>query len=223
MCDNCTMIQKCTVVHFYCGSILAKATAKGIVATETAAAGTIVKHEVGRKRKERQTMSDRKSTETLTTGPAGTGKLTKRENLAQVVKFALFSVSAGIIETVAFTVLDLATGWSYWPCYLIALILSVVWNFTLNREFTFKSANNVPVAMMKVAAFYCVFTPLSTWWGHALTSAGWNEYVVLLGTMAVNLTTEFLYDRFFVFRDSMNTNQRAQAGKKARAGKEAEK
>ena len=152
------------------------------------------------------------------TGPAGTGKLTRQENLAQVIKFALFSVSAGIIETVAFTVLDLATGWSYWPCYLIALILSVVWNFTLNREFTFKSANNVPVAMMKVAAFYCVFTPLSTWWGHALTSAGWNEYVVLLGTMAVNLTTEFLYDRFFVFRDSMNTNQRARAGKKGKAG-----
>lgn len=195
-------------------------------------------------------MSDRKSTEqqTCNVSPAGeerasgpaqadqaaraaqaieldqaTGKLTKQENLAQVIKFALFSVSAGIIETVAFTVLDLATGWSYWPCYLIALILSVVWNFTLNREFTFKSANNVPVAMMKVAAFYCVFTPLSTWWGHALTSAGWNEYVVLLGTMAVNLTTEFLYDRFFVFRDSMNTNQRAQAGKKAQAGKEAEK
>ena len=153
------------------------------------------------------------------TGPAGTGKLTRQENLAQVIKFALFSVSAGIIETVAFTVLDLATDWSYWPCYLIALILSVVWNFTLNREFTFKSANNVPVAMMKVAAFYCVFTPLSTWWGHALTSAGWNEYVVLLGTMAVNLTTEFLYDRFFVFRDSMNTNQRAQAGKKGQVGK----
>lgn len=143
-------------------------------------------------------------------------KLTKEENLAQVVKFALFSVSAGIIETVTFTILDLVTGWTYWPCYLIALILSVVWNFTLNREFTFKSANNVPVAMVKVAAFYCVFTPLSTWWGHALTSAGWNEYVVLLGTMAVNLTTEFLYDRFFVFRDSMNTNQRAAAGRKRR-------
>ena len=152
-------------------------------------------------------------------GPAETGKLTRQENLAQVIKFALFSVSAGIIETVAFTVLDLATGWSYWLCYLIALILSVVWNFTLNREFTFKSANNVPVAMMKVAAFYCVFTPLSTWWGHALTSAGWNEYAVLLGTMAVNLTTEFLYDRFFVFRGSMNTNQRAQAGKEAQAGR----
>lgn len=136
-------------------------------------------------------------------------QLSGRENAVQVVKFALFSVSAGIIETVSFALLNELTRWSYWPCYLIALTLSVLWNFTLNREFTFKSANNVPVAMMKVAGFYCVFTPLSTWWGSALTDAGWNAYVVLLGTMAVNLTTEFLYDRFFVFRGTMNTNKRA--------------
>ncbi len=137
-------------------------------------------------------------------------QLSRKENTVQVVKFALFSISAGIIETVSFALLNELTNWSYWPCYLIALVLSVLWNFTLNREFTFKSANNVPVAMAKVAAFYCVFTPLSTWWGSALTNAGWNEYVVLLGTMAVNLTSEFLYDRFFVFRDTMNTNKRAQ-------------
>lgn len=135
--------------------------------------------------------------------------LTKKESRAQVIKFTLFSISAGIIETVVFTLLNELTHWSYWPCYLIALVCSVVWNFTLNREFTFKSANNVPLAMMKVLGFYCVFTPLSTWWGDALTRAGWNEYVVLIGTMAVNLTTEFLYDRYFVFRNSMNTNKRA--------------
>ena len=137
-------------------------------------------------------------------------KPTAKETKIQVVKFVLFSISAGIIETTVFTLLKLITPWSYWPCYLIALVCSVVWNFTLNREFTFKSANNVPVAMLKVFAFYCVFTPLSTWWGHALTDgAGWNDYIVLFFTMAINLTTEFLYDRFFVFRNSMNTNKRA--------------
>ncbi len=136
-------------------------------------------------------------------------KLTKRENTLQVIKFVIFSVSAGVIQTISFTIVNELTSWPYTPCYLIALTLSVLWNFTLNREFTFKSANNVPVAMVKVAAFYCVFTPASTWWGAALTDAGWNEYVVLLLTMAVNLTTEFLYDRFFVFRGTMNTNRRA--------------
>lgn len=136
-------------------------------------------------------------------------KLSKKENATQATKFALFSVSAGIIETLAFTLLNELTAWSYWPCYLIALILSVLWNFTLNREFTFKSANNIPLAMVKVFGFYCVFTPLSTWWGSALTSIGWNEYLVLVGTMAVNLTSEFFYDRFFVFGNSMNTNKRA--------------
>ena len=135
---------------------------------------------------------------------------TARVTRIQVVKFVLFSISAGIIETTVFTLLKFITPWSYWPCYLIALVCSVIWNFTLNREFTFKSANNVPVAMFKVFLFYCVFTPASTWWGHALTDwAGWNDYLVLFFTMAINLTTEFLYDRFFVFRDSMNTNKRA--------------
>ena len=136
-------------------------------------------------------------------------KLSKKENRIQVLKFALFSVSAVVIQTISFTLLNESLDWPYWPCYLIALTLSVLWNFTLNREFTFQSANNVPLAMAKVFGFYCVFTPLSVWWGSALTGAGWNEYLVLFGTMAVNLTTEFLYDRFFVFRDSINTNKRA--------------
>lgn len=133
-----------------------------------------------------------------------------RETKIQIIKFFLFSVSAGIVETISFTVLKVLTHWTYWPCYLIALILSVLWNFTWNREFTFKSANNVPKAMLKVFLFYCAFTPASTWWGNMLTNhAGWNDYLVLAFTMCINLTTEFLYDRFFVYRDSMNTNKRA--------------
>ena len=136
--------------------------------------------------------------------------LTKKENAAQIIKFVLFSASAGIIQAVAFALMHELTALPYTPCYLTALTLSVLWNFTLNREFTFKSANNVPIAMLKVAAFYGVFTPLSTWWGNALTGIGWNEYAVLAVTMAANLTTEFLYDRFFVYRGSLNTNARAE-------------
>lgn len=135
-------------------------------------------------------------------------QLSKNENRMQVAKFVLFSISAGVIQTAVFTLLNELTEWKYWPCYLIALTASVLWNFTLNREFTFKSAGNVPAAMIRVFAFYCVFTPLSTWWGNELTEIGTNEYLVLFGTMAVNLTTEFLYDRFFVFRNSINTNKR---------------
>ncbi len=134
-----------------------------------------------------------------------------RETRVQIIKFVLFSASAGVIETASFALLKWITPWSYWPCYLIALTLSVLWNFTLNREFTFKSANNVPVAMFKVFLFYLVFTPASTWWGHMLsTRAGWNDFLILFFTMGINLTTEFLYDRFVVYRDSMNTNKRAQ-------------
>ena len=134
----------------------------------------------------------------------------KKKETKRAVKFALFSVSAGVIETVAFTTLELLAGWSYWPSYLTALILSVLWNFTLNRQFTFQSANNVPVAMIKVAAFYAVFTPVTTIGGDYLTKTlGWNDFLVLALTMATNFITEYLYDRFFVFGKSLDTNDRA--------------
>lgn len=132
-------------------------------------------------------------------------KLTKKQNIIQVIKFALFSASAGIIQILTFTLLTELTELEYMFCYLPALILSVLWNFTVNRKFTFKSANNIPIAMLKVALFYCVFTPLSTWWGKELTALGVNDYIVEIGTMAVNLITEYLYCRFIVYRNSMNT------------------
>ncbi len=132
-------------------------------------------------------------------------KLTKKQNIIQVIKFALFSASAGIIQILTFTLLTELTDLEYMFCYLPALILSVLWNFTVNRKFTFKSANNIPIAMLKVALFYCVFTPLSTWWGKELTALGVNDYIVEIGTMAVNLVTEYLYCRFVVYRNSMNT------------------
>ena len=116
-------------------------------------------------------------------------KLTARQNLGQILKFLLFSISAGVIQFGVSTLLLELSGWSYWPCYLIGLVLSVLYNFTINRKFTFQSANNVPLAMLKVFCYYAVFTPLSTWWGDALTGIGWNEYLVLFLTMVVNFVT----------------------------------
>ncbi|HWQ05839.1 MAG TPA: GtrA family protein [Feifaniaceae bacterium] len=133
-----------------------------------------------------------------------------KEEIARIVKYVLFSASAGLIQFITFTLLNELAKLPYWPCYLIALVLSVLWNFTLNREFTFKSAANIPRAMLLVAAYYAVFSPLSTLWGTALTNIGWNEYIVLIGTMLINLTTEFLYWRLVIYRNSINTNARAQ-------------
>ena len=134
----------------------------------------------------------------------------RKAELLRSIKFLLFSVSAGVIEAGAFALLNELLQWSYWPCYLIALVLSVVWNFTLNRRYTIQSANNVPVAMCKVFAFYCVFTPLSTLLGSYLADTLlWNEYLVTALNMIANFVLEFLYDRFYVFRDSIDTNDRA--------------
>lgn len=122
------------------------------------------------------------------------------------LKFLLFSVSAGVIQIGSFALFEEIFHFYHWLSYLLSLILSVLWNFTLNRKFTFQSANNVPIAMAKVALFYLVFTPLSTLWTYALTDRLlWNEYVVEIGTMIINFVTEFLYDRFIVFGNSLDT------------------
>ena len=142
----------------------------------------------------------------------------KKKELIRAVKFTLFSISAGIIQILSFTLMNEVFHWNYWVCYLTALILSILWNFTLNRKITFKSANNIPIAMLKVAAFYAVFTPLSTWGGDALTGAGWNEYLVLAISMILNFVLEFLYDRFFVFGASLDTAKKK--GAKAPAEQE---
>lgn len=134
--------------------------------------------------------------------------LSGKERLVQAVKFVFFSASAGVIQLGSFTLMNEIFKWNYWGCYLIALVLSVVWNFTLNREFTFKSAANVPVAMLKVFAFYAVFTPLSTWGGEAVTDAGVNEYIVVGVTMVLNMVLEFLYCTFLVYKNSMNTKKK---------------
>ena len=126
------------------------------------------------------------------------------------LKFAIFSASAGLIELGCFTLLNEITTWSYWPCYLIALLLSVLWNFTLNRKFTFHAATNIPVAMLKVLAYYAVFTPLSTLLGDYLAETlQWNEYLVTILNMVINFVTEFLYQRFFVFGKSIDSDKSA--------------
>ena len=133
-----------------------------------------------------------------------------KKEILRMVKFTLFSISAGLIEIGLFELLYNVIKWSWWPSYLIALIASVLWNFTLNREYTFKSSNNVPVAMFKVFIFYLVFTPLSTLLGNYLVGTlNWNGTVVTLINMVLNFVLEYLYDRYYVFKDSIDTKKKS--------------
>ncbi len=93
----------------------------------------------------------------------------------------------------------------YWPSYLISLILSIVWNFTFNRRYTFKAAVNVPIAMAKLFGFYAVFTPVSTYLGHLAEGSGVNDYVVLAVTMLSNFVLEFLFCKLVVYKNKENT------------------
>ncbi len=152
-----------------------------------------------------------------------------KKNIFQFIKFALISCSAGIIQIGSFTLMNevlMKTDFmqnliasnetfskimtnEYGPIYLIALILSVIWNFTINRKYTFKSAANIPVAMLKVFGFYLVFTPVSTLIGNYFTakfaSIAAIEYIVLIITMACNMITEYLFCKFVVYRNQENT------------------
>ena len=128
----------------------------------------------------------------------------KRETLWQTLKYTLFSVSAGIIQAGTFALLTYVVfrGRSdlFWLCNLIALVCSVIWNFTLNRKYTFQATNNIPVAMLKIAAFYLVFTPVSSWLGQLMVSAGWYALIVEGLVMISNFVLEFLYYKYIVFK-----------------------
>ena len=131
----------------------------------------------------------------------------KKREILRFIKFALFSASAGIIEIVVFTLLTEFSGWGYWACYLPALVLSVVWNFTLNRRYAFRAEGSYTRQMLLVFLFYCVFTPASTILGNYLAETlHWNDYLVTALNMIANFALEFLYDRFVVFRGQVDTN-----------------
>jgi putative flippase GtrA len=123
----------------------------------------------------------------------------------RLLKFVLFSASAGIVQFGSFTLLNEFTQWPYWPCYLVSLLLSILWNFTFNRRFTFKSNANITKAMLLVLAFYVVFTPSTTCLGNWLAEdLLWNEYIVTLINMALNLSLEYLYQRYVVYRNKID-------------------
>ena len=127
----------------------------------------------------------------------------KKDELVRIIKFVCFSASAGVIQIVSDIFFNEVCAFKPWLSYLLSLVLSVLWNFTFNRKFTFHSASNVPVAMLKVALFYLVFTPLSTLWTDVLVGkAAWNEYLVLALTMLINFVSEFFYQKFVVFADA---------------------
>ena len=158
-----------------------------------------------------------------------TGKPDKKHEALQALKFTLFSISAGVIQIGTYTLFYEVFHWAPWLAYLVSLILSVLWNFTFNRTYTFRSDADIRKSMLLVALFYLVFTPLSTWWTAALTGENpftgaaaseqplVNNYLVQAGTMLINFVTEFLYQKFVVYRGTIDTNPQAEKARKENA------
>ena len=135
----------------------------------------------------------------------------ENKNVWQAVKFTLFSASAGVIQIGSFALLEIFIE-DYWIPYLISLVLSILWNFTLNRRYTFKSAANVPVAMAKVFGFYLMFTPLSTYLGNLAEDRGMHDFLILIVTMLANFVLEFLFCKFVVYRGKEDTLENTKTG-----------
>ena len=134
----------------------------------------------------------------------GEEKLSRKQQFIQFLKFLAFSLSAGVIQLLSFELLYTWTAClPWWPSYLISIVLSVLWNFTFNRKFTFKSASNVPLAMTLVLIYYCAFVPLSVFGGDALEGIGWNGTLVTFLMMVINFITEFFWDKYIVFNDKI--------------------
>ena len=130
--------------------------------------------------------------------------LSKKQEFFQFLKFLAFSISAGVIQLISFELLYTWTKClAWWPAYLISITLSVIWNFTFNRKFTFKAASNVPLAMTIVIIYYAMFIPVSTFGGNALEQIGWNGTLVTFIMMVLNFITEFFWDKFIVFNDKL--------------------
>lgn len=135
-------------------------------------------------------------------------KSEKTKELIRAVKFTFVSLSAGIIQIGSFTLMYELFKWKYWLAYLISLLLSIIWNFTINRKITFKSANNVPKAMVQLLGFYAVFTPVTMFGGQWIESKGVPGLVVEIVTMVLNFALEFLFCRFVVYRNSCDTAEK---------------
>ncbi|HKL95099.1 MAG TPA: GtrA family protein, partial [Haploplasma sp.] len=84
--------------------------------------------------------------------------------------------------------------------YIISLLLSIIWNFTFNRKYTFKQDGNVKRAMLLVLLFYAVFTPVTAILGNMLVNKGANDFLILALTMILNFVLEFLYTKFIVYK-----------------------
>lgn len=158
-------------------------------------------------------------------------KREKRKTIRQFIKYALCAASAGIIQFLTFTILQavipddgktihfLVEDMSVvtFSATTVALCLSILWNFTLNRKFTFKDAGNVPKAMILAFIFYIPFYPFQTWYVHTikeLLGASINidaAGIIAEGTvMIMNFILEFIWQKFVVFRKEKPTQEQAQ-------------
>lgn len=156
----------------------------------------------------------------------------KKKEMLRTLKYVLVAASAGLIQFGSTAILSLI-----WPVekftngpvlfYLIGLVLSVIWNLTINRKYTFKSANNMGIAILWTVGFYIIFTPASLLLQGWLTNGvmiegstlvlahylGWHTLIGTIINMVLNLGLEYPFQRFIVFRNSIDQTEKKEETK----------
>lgn len=144
-------------------------------------------------------------------------KMTKKQQFLQFLKFTGFSASAGIIQFTVITLLydvwfkpleyyGMGEDNAYVVAFLIGLTLSVIWNFTFNRKFTFKDAHNIKLAMGLVILYNCIIVVPLSLGGRELIKIWGADYDMLVTVISLlfNFATEYFWDRFVVFNKKSN-------------------
>ena len=139
----------------------------------------------------------------------------------RTIKYFIVAASAGLIQFGVNVLLFKVTPMPYWICYDIALILSVIWNFTINRKATFKSVGNIPIAMLKVLGYYAVFGPIATVAAVFVKEDNPYYWLITIGLIIINGVTEYLFMRLFVFRKEIDSAVKAKEAKQTKASEEA--
>lgn len=165
-------------------------------------------------------------------------KAARKKKAKRFLKYAIIAISGGLIQLTAYIILsdaikldkhvsfdaiyqkqpwlteifyDPDTGKTYGLSYFIAVSLSVIWNFTFNRKYTFKSASNVPKAMLLFVLYYAFSIPFNCWaivQLNKLVVFPLSDKVILICIMLANGLPAFFYQRYVVFGRSLDTKHK---------------
>ncbi|NCA67906.1 MAG: hypothetical protein EOM87_07585 [Clostridia bacterium] len=154
--------------------------------------------------------------------------LIAHENVAQIIKYTIFSMLAFVVEYVSFTLLVLllknynedAVWWIFqyttasggmgaMIAFFVSVMLAQITAFIVNRKKTFKATNNLAFSIITYSIMVVGIIIFNTWSGAAITNALYKvinnltvcQYIgKLTGSFAAFVIT-FIMSKFIIMRN----------------------